>query len=176
MTPGPQILRFCVKEGPPVFILLHHSEVNPAPGGAHSKGSVPISRVDVFRQRLSVVALLAKSLPVALVPEQLLVTTVRYNVIHHCSLGVPSQFHALHAQRMALKVGFACLLPSAAVSAFGCGACHLRVERQVLCAVQLAGFHQLRATGLTARHFRSVRHSQHLLQLCLDDIPAQFCV
>ena len=176
MTPGPQILRFCVKEGPPVFILLHHSEVNPAPGGAHSKGSVPIRWVDVLCQRLSVVALLAKSLPVALVPEQLLVTTVRYNVIHHCSLGVPSQFHALHAQRMALKVGFACLLPSAAVSAFGCGACHLRVKRQMLCTVQPAGFHQLWTSGLTARHFRSVRYVKHLLQLCSNDIPTQLCV
>lgn len=158
MTPGPQILRFCVREGPPVFISLHHSEVNPAPGGAHSKGSVPISRVDVLRQCLSVVTLLAKTLPVALVPEQFLVTTVRYDVIHHRSLSVPSQLHALHAQRMALEVGFTCLLPSAAVASLGCGARHLRVKRQVLCAVQLAGFHQFRASGLTARNFWSVRH------------------
>ena len=60
--------------------------MNPAPGGAHSEGSVPIRRIDVLRQCLSVVAPLAKSLPVALVPEQLLVTTVRYDVIHHCLL------------------------------------------------------------------------------------------
>lgn len=64
---------------------------------------------------------------------------------------------------MALEVGFACLLPSAAIAAFGCGSCHLRVDRQVLCAVQLARFHQLRASGLTARHFRFERHLQHLL-------------
>ena len=68
------------------------------------------------------------------------------------------------------------LLPSAAVASLGCGARHLRVKRQVLCAVQLAGFYQLRAAGLTARHFRSVRHSQHLLQLCSNDIPTQLCV
>ena len=63
--------------------------MNPAPGGAHSKGSVPIRWVNVLCQRLSVVALLAESLPVALIPEQLLVTAVRYDVVYHRRLGVP---------------------------------------------------------------------------------------
>ena len=90
---------------------------------------VPINRVDVLRQCLAVVVRLAETLPIALVPEQLLVTTVRYDVIHHCSLGVPSQFHALHTQRMALEVGFARLLPPATVTSLGCGSCHLRVKR-----------------------------------------------
>ena len=138
--------------------------------------SVMVGRSAVLASCFDVVMVFTKALPVALIPEQLLVATVRYDVIHHRGLGIPSQLYALHAQRMALEIGFTRLLPSAAVASLGCGARHLRVKRQVLCTVQPAGFHQLRATGLTARHFRSVRHSQHLPQFCPNDIPTQLCV
>lgn len=50
-----------------------------------------------------VVMAFTKALPVALIPEQLLVTTVGDDVVHHRCFSEPSLPHALHAQRMALK-------------------------------------------------------------------------
>lgn len=44
--------------------------------------SVGVGRVDVFGQRLFIVTVLAESLPIILVPEKVLVTTVRNDVIH----------------------------------------------------------------------------------------------
>lgn len=66
--------------------------------------SVGVSRVDVLGQCLSVVALFAESLPVVLVPEQLLITTVRNDVIHHRCPDKPAVLHALHTQRMGFEI------------------------------------------------------------------------
>ena len=125
--------------------------------------SVMVGRSAVLASCFDVVMVFTKALPVALIPEQLLVATVGDDVIHHRCFGVPSLPHALHTQWMALEVGFACLLPSAAIATLGCGTCHLRVKRQVLYAVQLAGFHQLRASGLVAWNLGFPWHWCHLL-------------
>ena len=47
--------------------------------------SVGVSRIDVLGQCLLVMALFAEGLPVALIPEQFLVSTGRNDVIHHRS-------------------------------------------------------------------------------------------
>ena len=65
--------------------------------------SVPIHRVDVFGQGLLIVARLTQRLPVGSIPEQLLVATVRCDVVHNSCFGVSAPFHALSTQRMALK-------------------------------------------------------------------------
>ena len=56
----------------------------------------------ILRPRLMVMTLLAKSLPVGLVPEEFLVTSVRNDMIHdRCGNG-PSCFQTLFTQRMDL--------------------------------------------------------------------------
>ena len=79
-TPGLSISRIFTEEGPPVFLRLSHSEVNPAPGGAHSADcgstSILVFRTVILPPGFSVMTRFTKWLPVALIPEQILVTTV----------------------------------------------------------------------------------------------------
>jgi hypothetical protein len=62
------------------------------------------------------VVAVAKGLPVAPVPEELLVTTMRNDVIDIRCLHEPSFLHALHAQRVCLKVLLPGFLPRTAVA------------------------------------------------------------
>ena len=100
-----------------------------------------------------------QTLPVASIPEQLLISTMGYDVINHSGFRVSAMFHALGAQRMALKELLGFPLPSAAVAALPRRTGHLWMERQVFLTVLLAGFHQRCASRLLAGDFRSVWHS-----------------
>ena len=70
----------------------------------------------ILPPRLDTVVPVAQGLPVAPVPEELLITTVRNDVIHVRRLNVPSFLHALHAQRVCLKVLLPSPLPSSTVT------------------------------------------------------------
>ena len=80
------------------------------------------------------------------------------DVVHHSGFRVSILFHALGAQRMALKELLGFPLPSAAVATLPCGTGHLGMKRQVFLTVLLTGFHQGSASGLLARYFGSIRH------------------
>jgi len=69
-----------------------------------------------------------KTLPVALIPEENTVTSVRFDVIDIGRLDVATSLHALHTQWMRLKVTLACLVPCCAVASAACGACVLRMK------------------------------------------------
>ena len=58
-----------------------------------------------------------KALPVGPVPEQLRVSTMGFDVVHHSGFRVSALFHALSTQRVALKELLGFPLPSAAVTA-----------------------------------------------------------
>ena len=120
--------------------------------------SVPIHRIDILGQRLLIMARLTQALPVGLVPEQLLVSTMGFNVIHHSGFRVPTLLYTLGAQRMGLKELLGFPLPSAAVAALPRRTGHLWMERQVFLTVLLAGFHQRCASSLLAGDFRSIWH------------------
>ena len=77
----------------------------------------------------------AEALPVALIPEENIVSSVRHDVIHIGRLDVASLLHALHTQRMRLKVTLAGLVPCGAIASAACGASVLRVEGTVLVTV-----------------------------------------
>lgn len=64
--------------------------------------SVPIDRVDIFGQGLFIMARLTQGLPVLTVPEQLLISSMRNDMINHRSLGVSALLHALSTQRVTL--------------------------------------------------------------------------
>lgn len=85
----------------------------------------------VLSTRLAVMALLAEGLPVAPVPEEGLVSTMRSDVVDHRCLGVARWrlLHTLHTQWVALKVTLALPLPPTAVATPRCGAGDLWVER-----------------------------------------------
>ena len=120
--------------------------------------SVGVGRVDVFGQRLLIVAALAESLPVVLIPEKFLVTTVRNDVIHDRCPDVLALLGALHTERMCFKIRLPGFLPTSVVSTLCCWPGGFWVERQVLLTVEPAGFHQLRTAGVMARCLLSVRH------------------
>ena len=121
--------------------------------------SVPIHRVDVLSQRLLIMARLTQALPVASIPEQLLISTMGCDVVHHSGFRVSPLSHAFSTQRVALKELLGFPLPSAAVAAPPRRTGHLWMERQVFLTVLLAGFHQRCASRLLAGDFRSVWHS-----------------
>ena len=70
----------------------------------------------ILPPRLDTVVPVAQGLPVAPVPEELLVTTMRNDVIDVRCLHEPSFLHALHAQRVCLKVLLPGFLPRTAVA------------------------------------------------------------
>ena len=113
----------------------------------------------VLSPRLHAVVPVAKRLPVAPVPEQLHVTTVRNDVIHVRRLHVPAFLHALHAQRVSLKILFPGFPPSAAVTSAGSGPYFLRMQCFVFLTILLPRRNKRCATGMPARDLWFCRHS-----------------
>lgn len=93
-TPTPLILRFFTEEGAAVPGGRARRDLTPAPG------SVMISGSRVFSSCLLIVMFLTKRLPVALIPEELLITSMRSDVVHDGCLHVPAFLEALLAERM----------------------------------------------------------------------------
>ena len=92
----------------------------------------------ILPPRLDTVVPVAQGLPVAPVPEELLVTTVRNDVIHVRRLHEPSFLHALHAQRVCLKVLLPSLLPRTAVASTRSGTYLLGVQYSVTVTILLS--------------------------------------
>ena len=120
--------------------------------------SVGVGRVDVFGQRLFIVAAFAERLPVILVPEKFLVTTMRNDVIHDRCPDVLALLGTHHTKRMRFQIRLSGFLPPPVVSTLCCWPGSFWVERQVFLTVEPAGFHQLRAAGMMTWCLRSVRH------------------
>ena len=68
---------------------------------------------------LDAVVTVAKALPVVLIPEKNLVSSVWYDMIHISRLDVASLLHALHTQWMPSQ-GNACMLCSMQYRSLGC--------------------------------------------------------
>ena len=120
-----------------------------APATAPSEG---VSRPAVLTSGLEVVVALAQRLPVLLVPEETLVSSVWNDVVNHCRLHIPRRVlhQALDAERMLLKEQPACSLPSPAVATLRSRACNLRVKRQMLITIYLVAVNKLRASRMSA--------------------------
>jgi len=69
---------------------------------------------------LDAVVTMAEALPVALIPEENTVSSVRLDVIHIGRLDVAALLQALHTQRMCFKVTLACFVPCSAVASAAC--------------------------------------------------------
>ena len=114
----------------------------------------------VFVSGLNAVVSVTEALPVALIPEEHAVSSVRLNVIDIGRLDVAALLHALHTQRMCLKVTLAGSVPCRAVATAACGACLLRVEGSVLVTVLRTVWNKRCTAGMPARCVRSAGHSQ----------------
>ena len=97
----------------------------------------------------------AERLPVALIPEELLVPSVRNDVVHVCCLDVLAFLHALHAEGVRLKVTLACPLPRLAIASACCRPHLLWVLRLVQLTVLLPVGNESSAAWMTAGCVRS---------------------
>jgi hypothetical protein len=82
--------------------------------------SISIFRILIFIPGLDGVMTVTKRLPVALIPEELLVSSMRNDVIDVGCLDVLAFLHALYTEGMRLKVTLACSLPCPAVASACC--------------------------------------------------------
>ena len=105
------------------------------PPAAFQTQSIPIDGISVFRPCLAVVAGLAKSLPVAFIPHQVRITTVRNDMVDHGRCREPSMCFTTHTQRMLPQVRLAEPLPLAAVATLG-GRRSVWVQGLMLCTIQ----------------------------------------
>lgn len=118
---------------------------------------------------LDTVMSVTEALPVAPVPEENAVSSVRLDVIHIGRLDVAALLHALHTQRMCLKVTLAGSVPCGTVASAVCGACLLRVEGSVLVTVLRTVGNERCTAGMPARCVRSAWHD-----LCLPSLEQLF--
>ena len=103
---------------------------------------------------------LAKRLPVALIPEQLLVTTMRYNMVNDGGLCYPSLLLTLHTQWVAVQESNTCLLPTTVVPTLAGAVSVALVQCLVLVAVRATTIrHQCWAPRMLARYAWSVWHT-----------------
>ena len=83
------------------------------------KYSIGIFGVSVLGSGFLIVTGLTKRLPVGVAPHQVMVTTVRNDVVNDRCRHILSPRQTLHAQRMLPQVRFADTLPLAAVATLG---------------------------------------------------------
>ena len=120
--------------------------------------SILILRGVILVACLDAVVTVAKALPVALVPEENLVSSVRLDVIDIGRLDITTLLHALHTQRMHFKVTLAGFVPRTAVASAACGACVLRMEWMMLVTVFRAVRNKCSTAGMLARCIGSAWH------------------
>ena len=111
---------------------------------------------------------MAEALPITLIPEESIVSTVRLDVVNIGRLDVASLFQTLHTKRMRFEVPLACLVPSCTVSTTTCGACVLRMKGTMLITVLSAVRNKLCTAGMSAWCLRSAGHWHCLLPYHCD--------
>ena len=129
------------------------------PPAAFQTQSIPIDGISVFCPRLAVMAGLAKSLPVAFIPHQMRITTMRNDMVDHGRCREPSLCFAPHTQRMPAEVCLADTLPLAAVATLG-GRWSVGMQGLMLCTIQTVC--QVGTAGMLTWFQCLPRHKVHL--------------
>ena len=177
LTGGPAISRFFTREGPTVFCSVSRRDSDPPPGAAPVRTpprrstpesqSILVLRGVILVPGLDAVVSVTEALPVALIPEENAVSSVRLDVIDIGRLDVASSLHALHTQRMCLKVTLAGFVPCRAVASAACRACLLRVEGTVLVTVLRTVGNERSTAGMPAWCIWSAGHRLCLLPVLI---------
>ena len=115
----------------------------------------------IHRPGFPVVTPFAKRLPVALVPEQYLVSSMRLDMIHNRCRRQFSCPLTHYAKRLLCQELLSCLLPTITVATLNGTSSVTDVQFGMLAAVTIV--RQLRATGMFAWFLRSFRHNRFLL-------------
>lgn len=125
------------------------------------KYSVGIFRSAVLSSSFLIVTRLAKRLPVGVAPHQVVITSMRNDMVNDRCGHTLSLRKTLHAQRMLPQVRLGTRLPLAAIATLG-GGWSVRVQGLVFVAVRTLG--QFRTAGVLARFQCLPRHRRHLLR------------
>ena len=129
-----------------------------------------VRRSAVLQAGLLIVVGFAQRLPVCSIPEQVTVTAMRSDMIHHRCFGVSSLGCTHDAEGMRCKELLAGLLPCVTIATTRSASRILRMEGTVLLTVLPSG-HKCRTTGMRAGMFRSYRHLCHLaLSVCFQTL------
>ena len=130
-----------------------------SPGNHISQGfspSVFIFLVPVFGHGLFVMAPLTKCLPVCFIPKQLLIPTVRNNVVHHCCFYKFPLLPAFLTQRMCFQEPASGSPPAAVIATSGRSDSVSHMElRMFLTTIPIR---KHRAARMFARFLRLSRH------------------
>lgn len=137
--------------------------------------SIPILRIVIFTVRFLAVVTMAESLPVALIPEELLVATVCDNVIHIRRFDVLPFFQTIHTEDMLGKIFLSRFPPLTSVAASCRGLLFFCVKRLVSLTVFCAGWYQIRAAGVLAWCLLLVWHCFVLLVQIRERAPTAQC-
>ena len=121
--------------------------------------SVGVFRSVVLVSGFPVMAGLAKSLPVAFIPHQMRITTVRNDMVDHGRCREPSLCLATHTQGMPAEVRLAEPLPPASVATLG-GRRSVWVQELMLRTIQTVC--QVGTAGMLAWFQCPPRHKVHL--------------
>ena len=118
--------------------------------------SILIFLISVFGHSLTVMAAFTKRLPVRFIPEQLLIPSVRHDMVNHLRLHEPPFLLALLTQRMPFQKTFPRFPPPAVIPTPG----SIHTVSPVQCRMFLTELpvRQLRASRMPARLLRSPRH------------------
>ena len=131
---------------------------------SHDIASKRIFRILILISGFDTVVTMTQRLPVALIPEELLVSSVGNDVVNISCFDILSFLHALNAEGMCLEVTLAGLLPRSTIAA-PCRRPHLLwVLWLVYLAVLLPVGHKGSAARVTAGCVRSGRHDAHASQ------------
>ena len=124
--------------------------------------SVLVLDVPVFGHRLMVMTALAKGLPVRFVPEQFLITAMRFDMVNDGRRDEPSFFLAADAPGVAFQEKLSSLLPLPSVTTCLCtGPVALALPFMFL-TIFSSIRHQPGAARIFARRIRSSGHLHHL--------------
>ena len=92
----------------------------------------------VLSSRLHAVVLVAQGLPVAPIPEEFLIPTMRNDVVDIRRLHISTFLHALYAQRVCLKVLLSGFPPSCSIASLRSGTYLFRMHWFVTVAILLS--------------------------------------
>ena len=110
-------------------------------------------------------AFFAERLPVCLIPEQLLISPVRNNVIHDCCRDELSLCLTECAKRMLFQEDGPCFLPAAIISPGSCAAAQtVTAPLHMNLTINLPLYSKLRASRIPAGSSGFIRHGCFLLQ------------
>ena len=141
--------------------------------------SVVVSRCLILSSGLLIVTSFAERTPIAPVPEELLIPTVRNHMIDHRCLHVFALPHTLLTQWVCLQELFTGLTPCSVITTTGSGSHLLWVQGLMCFTVFGPGRYKLRAAGMLTRDLWFHRHQRtrpHSANFSKPPRPLMYCL